>query len=112
MLSEHTRKRVTILFHYQDWSGDGKIDEADYRVALDKHAAALGLKEGDPAYEGMWAALQADWHQLREHADLNDDGEVSLEEFIAYHDTMFTHNQGAIDAIAGKILEAIDSDGD
>lgn len=112
MLSDHTKKRVTILFHWQDWGKDGRIDESDYRIALARHANSLNIERNSKEYTGLLMALQNDWNQLREHADLTGSGDVSLEEFLAYHDSMFSAHKNATTVIAQKILEGIDSDRD
>lgn len=103
------------MFDVLDVDGDGSIGEDDYTRRVNALARLRAWTDVTPAYlRSMRFALE-EWQSLSETADVNEDGQVSREEFLRYAD-LFLEDRDAIRAYArGDVqlmFDAMDEDGD
>ncbi|MEQ8755682.1 MAG: EF-hand domain-containing protein [Coleofasciculus sp. G1-WW12-02] len=113
MISELRKKKLTKVFNTLDSDGSGVITKADLEKSFESTVAIRGYKPGTSEYQSAYdQSVTQQWNDLAT-MDSNNDGEVTLEEFIAYYDKPAsdpTLNQ--LIAAGGEVLFSMgDADG-
>lgn len=84
MLSPLLRRKYTHYFNLWDANGDHFMEFDDYLLLSRRVAQMKGIAPNSPAYEQMLATNQKLWEGILQFADKNNDGKVSLDEWVAY----------------------------
>jgi len=115
MLSETMQKKLTKHFHFQDLDQDGFVERADWEKCAQNLAAIRDWKPGSPEYDDIVAKHVQIWTNSWKPADLDEDGKVSLDEYLQLADKQRKHSavaMGLIYDLFGAIFDIIDLDGD
>jgi Ca2+-binding EF-hand superfamily protein len=109
-----TESNISAVFQALDVTGDDYLSAADFAARADKVGAALA--EGDPVRQEAIRAGYLDWWaQVRKYADVDDDGQVSRQEFIKATESGMGADRAYLDAVLRLIdalFDAVDVDGD
>lgn len=115
MLSELQRQKLTRYFGIYDVDDDGRIARGDFERVVENVGALHGTARGSAAFRGLHAGYMGRWEALRASADADDDGGVSLEEWLAYWDGVLDDEaryQAEIAAVTERLFEIFDTDED
>ncbi|GLZ78485.1 hypothetical protein Afil01_32920 [Actinorhabdospora filicis] len=82
-MTDAIAQRLRARFELLDVDGDGRLRHDDFTAAADRVAARLGLTADDPKTRTLHQAMNRFWAGLREHADADGDGTVTLAEYAA-----------------------------
>jgi juvenile hormone diol kinase len=86
MLNDLLRKKMTRLFNVYDVNNSGFLEKADYERIADNFCRIHNWPEGSEGYQVMHQNQIAQWQQIQQFADSNQDDRVSLDEYLdAYH---------------------------
>lgn len=115
MLSEFLKKKLTRYFHLRDLDQDGLVEQGDWEQSARNLAEIRGWEPGSPEYEDLIAKHAHLWNTFWKPADLDNDGKVSLDEYLDL--TRAQRKQGSfalhvISDLFGAIFDIIDLDGD
>lgn len=114
MLTEFQRKKWTHLFRMYDTDGDGTVGKRDFELKVANVAKLRGIEAGSNAYQELAGSIMADWEQLRQTADTNADGKVTLDEWLA-HGTRVVGDEAlyaTVLAEADAVVSKFDANGD
>lgn len=106
MLTELQQRKITNLFKVHDLNGDGVLTPTDYEEYSKRIAASRGWAPGSDAYTTLLARFMRMWEDLDRHADRNEDKRVTLDEWLAYFDTLLG-TQGLYDQVGQPIAESV-----
>jgi Ca2+-binding EF-hand superfamily protein len=115
MFTELQRRNQTRFFHMIDRNRDGKLTWEDHELIITRLAAATKIPPSSPEFGALRGAIERNWNELKQHADLDKDDAVSLEEWISHHERMVGIPGGyeiAIHAISDSLLGIADDDRD
>jgi len=116
MLTEEQGKNITALFHALDATGDGLLTLDDAIRRADQMCAGLAPDPASAAHRELQAAYRTYWRQLARFADADDDGAVSLEEFLAAIDRAMLAEPDFVEdnmlVVTRALFEAMDADDD
>jgi Ca2+-binding EF-hand superfamily protein len=115
MLTDLQLKKLPKMFALNDNNGDGIIAQEDFEEAARILARFRGLALGTSEYEDMYTTIMSHWNDLRERVDADGDNRVTLEEWLAYRDTVLA-TEGEYERV-GKpfsvvVARTLDLDGD
>ncbi|MDQ3555590.1 MAG: EF-hand domain-containing protein [Gemmatimonadota bacterium] len=114
-LTPSQKRKLDRMFSTLDLNGDGLVDRADFTRRVEAFARRCGWEEGSPEYLRNLQFTLEEWHNLCESADVNDNGNVTREEFLRYGD-IFLDDRAAVRAYARGdvqlLFDAMDTDGD
>ncbi|XP_050347861.1 calexcitin-2-like [Nymphalis io] len=83
MISEFRKMKLLYLFHaFFDTNSSGYIDKMDFKLAVDNIAKLRGWSVNDDKYKETETALMNIWDVLAKTADSNNDGQISVEEWL------------------------------
>lgn len=87
MLTHFQKKKMTHLFHFFDRDGDGFIEPKELDHIVDD--LAVSEEENEQAHQRrLQQMFHRFWKQLIDAADENNDGKISLEEFVGVHEIL------------------------
>lgn len=115
MASETMTKKLTKHFHFQDLDKDGFVEQSDWEQCARNLAEIRGWSPDSPEYEAILTKHVQIWTLFWQPADENNDGKVSLDEYLHLADSQRTQEFFSLDVIAilfGAIFDTIDLDGD
>jgi Ca2+-binding EF-hand superfamily protein len=115
MLSEIMEKKLTKHFQFQDLDQDGFVEKADWEQCARNLAEIRDWKPESPEYNNILTKHVQIWTNFWKPADGDDDGKVSLKEYLELADGQRKKSFFSLDLIAdlfGAIFEIIDLDGD
>jgi Ca2+-binding EF-hand superfamily protein len=108
-------RKIEKLFSTLDLNRDGIIDRGDFLRRVERFAELRGWTEESPQYRRNAAYSLEEWRNLRETADVDEDGTVTREEYLRFGE-IFLEDRDAVRAYArGDIqllFDAMDTDGD
>lgn len=114
-LTTFQRRKLATMFAALDIDGDGAIELTDYTRRVGVVARLKGWLPDSELYARNFAFALAEWGNLAESADTNDDGRVTLTEFLRYGED-FLNDRDAVRAYARGdvqlIFDAMDADAD
>lgn len=84
MISDVKRAKFTKLFHLMDRDNNQFITKSDFLSSADQLIQALNIPNDSAMAEQMRAGRIIDWEELTS-ADVNNDGQVSLDEWLDYY---------------------------
>jgi Ca2+-binding EF-hand superfamily protein len=113
MLTGLQSRKLTALFNQLDVDSDGTLNEADFRLVLDRLAASQGLHPRSLHYAYLRSAIMTTWQQLR-LADTSSDAEVTLDEWLSYHERLFESElyETRLKALFDVVFNLLDANGD
>jgi hypothetical protein len=86
MLSELQKRKLAALFGHHDQDRDGFLTKADYEGFAQRICELWDRLPGTAEYETAYAQNMAVWDYVQQVADMNHDGRISLDEFLASYD--------------------------
>jgi len=95
MLTEFQKHRLTVAFHYHDMDHDGFLGKADYEQFVKRFGEIQNYLPGSPQREAVYTQTMATWEHLRQAADKDKDGRVSLDEFLESYDVTLSDRKPA-----------------
>jgi Ca2+-binding EF-hand superfamily protein len=115
MLTQFQAQKITRLFDFWDFDGNGFLDRDDYAAVGRRLAAERGWLPGTTEYEDVQQKLMADWAEAQKFADTDNNNRIELDEWLAFCD-FFIHDEPTYQVTVTDIVEAIfggiDVDGD
>ncbi|QIR36321.1 calcium-binding protein [Tolypothrix sp. PCC 7910] len=105
MLTEFQKQKARKSFEVHDFNGDGILTLADFELIVE-NLAKLGQKQRLLEYQALKSAYTSFWLELQALADIDNDGQVSLDEWYAYYDHHLVH------LMMDFMFDLIDGDGD
>ncbi len=115
MLKKLQKKKITKMFNALDTNGNGFITLDDFIAQFERFAGQQKLESGTPEYNALRAEQIKQWTSLQLVADANNDGEVTVDEFINYADRV-VNNPDAFESYmvggAEAYFNALDKNGD
>lgn len=115
MLSETMKKKLTKHFHFQDLDQDGFVEQDDWEQCARNLADIRAWKPASPEYEAIVTKHVQIWTNFWKPADLDNDGKVSLDEYLQLADEQRIRGSFSLDVISdlfGAIFDIIDLDDD
>jgi Ca2+-binding EF-hand superfamily protein len=115
MLSEFQKRKLTALFNHHDTNGDGFLGKDDYEQFVEKMGQVQNFAPDSPEYKAAYSQTMAAWEHTRKVADKDQDGRVSLEEFLASYDVTLSDEKLFDQLVIGyahTIFGSWDRDGD
>lgn len=82
MLTALQRRKLQLRFALLDTDGNGYLSQRDYDLVTLRLCAAFGHLPGTEAYERVHNAYLKLWDRLRDLMDADDDGRISLQQFM------------------------------
>src|SRR5690606_12717973 len=114
-LTPFQKHKIRRLFSVLDVNRDGRVDRNDYVRRVQALAKLSGWAEGSPEYERNLHYVLQEWESVRDSADLNDSGAVTVDEFLRYAD-IYLDDPDAVSAYARAdvqlLFDAMDTDAD
>lgn len=108
-------RKLRKMFAALDVNGDGTLGRSDFLRRVERLARLRGWDEESPEYRRNAAYTLEEWHNLRESADIDEDGSVTSEEFLRFGD-IFLSDFDAVRAYARGdvqlLFDAMDTDAD
>ncbi|XP_023951245.1 calexcitin-2-like [Bicyclus anynana] len=84
MVSDFKRKKLMFLFKiFFDSDGNGSITKKDFELSIERLAKAKGWEPGDEKYKIAEKTMLEIWEGMLYKADVNKDGEISADEWVA-----------------------------
>ena len=115
MASELMNKKFTRYFHLRDLDQDGFVGQQDWEQCARNLAQIRDWEPGSPEYEDIVAKHVHIWTTFWKPADVDNDGRVSLDEYLALTQTQQKRGSFALNVILdlfGAIFDVIDQDRD
>ncbi|XP_076252346.1 sarcoplasmic calcium-binding protein 2 isoform X1 [Rhynchophorus ferrugineus] len=93
-ISEFRKKKLLYIFNvFFDVNQSGTIDKKDFELAIEKICSLRGWAQGSDQYKKTYDSMIQIWDGLRQRADANQDGQVSVEEWASMWDD-YSKNPG------------------
>ena len=93
-LSELQKRKLKKLFDLYDIDGSGFITQADYQKMAQSQAELQGYQPGSLEYNIISSQFRTLWNDLQKEIDFNNDGQITLEEFLEHKDKQLNFNEG------------------
>ncbi len=114
-LTPFQRRKLARMFSVYDLDHDGAIRRSDYTHRVEAIARLRGWTHHSPEYERNLRFALMEWEALCESADIDEDGQVSRDEFLRYAE-IFLDDRDAVRSFARGdaqlLFDAMDVDGD
>ena len=114
-MNSQIRKRLVRFYNVYDSNGDGVITQADAEKSLNNLAAVRNYKKGSAEYESFRAGFMVHWNDFLKAADADQNSEITLEEWLIYHDKLITDKHKAMQTVLPSVFamfDVMDADGD
>lgn len=114
MLTDFQKRKLERYFKFYDTNDNGYIEQEDYEIIARRLAKARGWQEGTPGHDIVMQRFRIDWQLLANFADDNNDAQVTLDEWFAYHEHIFMVDskfRAGQDDIISTIFATIDING-
>ncbi|XP_008201337.1 calexcitin-1 isoform X1 [Tribolium castaneum] len=83
-ISDFRKKKLLYVFNvFFDVNQSGTIDRKDFELAIEKICSLRGWSSGTEHYKKTYDSMIQIWDGLRQRADSNKDGQVSVEEWAS-----------------------------
>ena len=115
MLTDLQEKKLTRYFQVYDVDDDGQITVLDFERVIENVRILRGASEGSFAEQGLQYAFMTFWGSLSTSADIDQDGGVDLDEWLAYWQVALADDaryEEEVEAITNHLFTVFDSDED
>ncbi|XP_044761601.1 calexcitin-2 isoform X2 [Coccinella septempunctata] len=97
-ISDFRKKKLLYVFHvFFDVNQSGTIDRKDFELAIEKVCSLRGWASGSEEYRRTFNSMIEIWEGLRQRADSNKDGQVSVEEWASMWDDYSKRPENALE---------------
>ncbi|CAH0553124.1 unnamed protein product [Brassicogethes aeneus] len=97
-ISDFRKKKLLYVFHvFFDVNQSGTIDRKDFELAIEKICTLRGWSSGTENYKKTYESMIQIWDGLRQRADSNKDGQVSVEEWAQMWDEYARNPENALE---------------
>jgi Ca2+-binding EF-hand superfamily protein len=114
-LTPFQKHKIRQLFSVLDVNRDGRVDRNDFIRRVQALARLSGWTEGSPEYRRNLDYVLQEWESIRDSADLDDSGAITVDEYLRYAD-IFLDDRDAVRAYARGdvqlLFDAMDRDCD
>ena len=113
-LTELQKRKLTRFFTVYDQNRDGVIERSDYILLANNVSKAKGFALDSPLSARLRECMLRVWSNLENIADKNEDGEVTLDEFLAYRDQLQQNELKFNDLVSAglTLFDVMDDDHD
>jgi len=114
-VSEFVKRKLAMAYYRFDFDGDGVVSQRDFELLGLTVAELRGLESGSAQADQIVEAHKGWWDAYFKGGDADGDGQVSLEEYLAFVDAWVGRDPDAIvHAIEGNqlVFDTIDLDHD
>lgn len=87
MLSDLQKKKLTAWFYRLDVDSSESLNQHDFQVIVERISQALSLNPESLTYAYLRTTYASMWRNVR-LTDANQDGEVTLDEWLKYHEEL------------------------
>jgi Ca2+-binding EF-hand superfamily protein len=115
VLTNLQKRKLARFFNVWDANGDGVITTDDPAQVAQNLAELQGLKPGSREYEAFYDGFMLYQNDFLQAVDVDESGDVTMEEWLAYHDEMLKDEQrfqGTALMVAELMFALMDRDGD
>ena len=116
MLPDILQKKLSQHFNFRDLNKDGYVEQSDWEQCAQNLAAIRSWEPGSPEYENLMARHVAMWRLFWQPADLNQDGKVTLPEYLHLAETQrkmgFNYEMEQVRKLFAAIFDTIDLNDD
>ena len=115
MLTELQKRKIARFFHIYDVDGSGVITQDEPERVLRTLAYMRKLDEGSAKFDAFREGFLVYWHDLAADIDVDKDGEITLSEWLNYHDRLLQDDEKfkRTVLVSGKFMfELMDANGD
>lgn len=116
MLSEIMHKKLSRHFYFQDLDKDGYVERSDWVQCAHNLATIRGWAFDSAEYQTVMARHVDMWTTFWQPADMDQDGKVSLNEYLLLAEKQrkkgFKHELKQVTKLFEAIFDTIDLDGD
>jgi juvenile hormone diol kinase len=113
MLTEFQSKKWTHLFHIYDIQNSSFVTKEDFEIKAKNVAKLFNIAVDSTDYSNIHAHVMADWNHLQQEADTNNDGKISLDEWLKHGYTRISGDMyDTVKKEAGVIFTLFDTNGD
>ncbi|XP_060524036.1 calexcitin-2 isoform X1 [Cylas formicarius] len=97
-ISDFRKKKLLYVFNvFFDVNQSGTIDRKDFELAIEKICSLRGWPQGSEQYKRTFDSMIQIWDGLRQRADSNKDGQVSVEEWASMWDDYSKSPENALE---------------
>jgi Ca2+-binding EF-hand superfamily protein len=114
-LSGLQQQKLSHMFALLDLDGDGRLEQRDYVGRVEALARLRGWSRDSAVYQRNLGHALEEWENLCESADTNQDGRVTLDEFLRFGATYLDDRDAVRSWARGDVqllFDAIDTDSD
>lgn len=115
MLTDFQKKKLGRLFAVLDSDHNGQLERNDYTTIVANLARIHGWQPGSPEYSAVESLYMTIWGNLKALADVDNNGQVSMDEFVDFHSQMLSTPEMYDQITIGTVdilFEAFDRNGD
>ena len=115
MLSDLQTRKLTRYFQVYDVDDDGIIGVADFERVVTNMRVLHGTTDRSEQAHRLRAAFMGHWEALRASADVDRDGGVDLDEWLAYWQLALEDDrryEAEVESIVDRLFKAFDTDED
>jgi Ca2+-binding EF-hand superfamily protein len=115
MLGHLQIKKLIRRFEVSDTDYNGILERSDFERIAELTAELRGWSTDSPAYETLYGNLMGWWTGMQSAADVDQSNQVTLQEWLAYHDKLLSDPavyQATIGAVVEFDMVVYDLDGD
>nr|QHB21921.1 juvenile hormone diol kinase [Colaphellus bowringi] len=97
-ISDFRKKKLLYVFNvFFDVNQSGTIDRKDFELAIEKICSLRGWPSGSSQYKKTFDSMITIWEGLKQRADSNKDGQVSVEEWASMWDDYAKNPDNALE---------------
>ena len=115
MLSDLKRLKLTRYFEMYDIDDDGVVDRRDFERIIENVRFLHGVPQTSPVFTSLQAAYMDQWHALMVSADIDENGSVDPDEWVAYFTGVIGDQElyeAAVTNLVFGLLSVFDTNGD
>lgn len=113
-MTDFQRQKMTNLFNILDADNSGTIQKNDFDIVASKIAGMMNLDANSDAYKNLFSSYATRWEKIAEFADSDNNGIVTLEEWLGYCTNMLSTPNGYEQHVAhvvNFVFDLFDADG-